>query len=81
MRRGTGPRAGLAVVAAVAGLAVAASAGAEDESVLGRHVAACAQMHLGQREDPPSVTCEHDGHVHAFATFGAMVQHMLEAHG
>ena len=82
MKRGTNLRTGLAVIAALAGLSAgAAPAAGEDKGVLGRHVALCAQMHLGQRVDPPSVTCEHDGHVHTFPTFGAMVEHMLEGDG
>ena len=80
MKRGTRLRTGLAVIAALAGLAAAAPAAGEDKSALGRHVALCAQMHLGQRDDPPRVICEHDGHVHTFATFGAMAEHMLEGH-
>ncbi|HEU0247898.1 MAG TPA: hypothetical protein VFR38_12505 [Gaiellaceae bacterium] len=48
---------------------------------LGRHVAMCAQGHLGQREAPPAVMCTHDGMTMTFPTFGAMVQHMSEMHG
>ena len=37
-------------------------------------------MSLGKRANPPEVTCSHDGHVHVFANFGEMVQHMREHH-
>ena len=47
----------------------------------GQHVATCAQMHLGQRDNPPAVTCTHDGMTMTFANFGAMVQHMRAMHG
>ena len=47
---------------------------------LGQHVATCAQVHLGQREDASSVTCTHDAMTMTFPTFGAMVQHMQEMH-
>lgn len=70
--------AGLALGGGLPGGALAAG---EEESGFGDHVASCAQMHLGQRENPPSLTCEHDRHVHTFATFGDMVEHMLEGHG
>ena len=43
-----------------------------------RHLA---QLALGQRVDPPAVTCTHDGHVHTFATFGELVAHAREHHG
>ena len=43
-----------------------------------RHLA---QLALGQRVDPPAVTCTHDGHVHTFATFGELVTHAREHHG
>ena len=50
---------------------------AEDSAAFGQHVAACAREHLGQRADPPEVTCTMpDGSTMTFATFGAMVQHM-----
>ena len=48
---------------------------------LGGHVSECAQLALGQRVDPPTVTCTHDGHVHTFATFGELVAHVREHHG
>ena len=55
MGRGASLAAGLAVGAALAGgLAGGALAAGEDESELGQHVASCAQIHLGQRENPPT---------------------------
>ena len=48
---------------------------------LGAHISECAQLALGQRVDPPAVTCTHDGHVHTFATFGELVAHVREHHG
>ena len=47
-----------------------------EQAAFGQHVASCAQEILGQRPDPPQVTCTHDGHTHTFANFGEMVQHM-----
>jgi hypothetical protein len=44
--------------------------------LFGQHVAACAQMSLGERADPSAVTCTHDGTSVTFPTFGAMVAHM-----
>jgi hypothetical protein len=67
-----------AAALALAGPSPAASAPQAD---LGQHIASCAQESLGQRENPPSVTCVHDGMVMSFSTFGAMVQHMSEMHG
>lgn len=67
-----------ALALAVAGTAVAAPSRSAD---FGRHVAACAQEHLGQRTDPPQITCTHDGMKMTFPTFGAMVRHMQEMHG
>jgi hypothetical protein len=66
-----------ALAAVSAGNALAQPAGQAD---FGQHVAACAQLHLGQRADPPQVTCGHDGTAMTFPTFGAMVLHMLEMH-
>lgn len=50
-------------------------AAAADGQPLGRHVSDCARMHLPPAQ-PPAVVCD----AHAFATFGGMVQHMLEHH-
>jgi len=37
----------------------------------------CAREHLGQRANPPAVTCTMpDGSTMTFPNFGAMVQHM-----
>ena len=74
--------ASLASAAALALLAGGtATAAPAPAAAVGQHVAACAQEHLGQLELPPTVTCAHDGTTMTFATFGAMVQHMLEHHG
>ena len=35
---------------------------------------------LGARENPPAVTCTHDGMTMTFPTFGAMVDHMRAMH-
>ena len=48
---------------------------------LGAHVSECARVALGQRVDPPAVTCTHEGHVHTFATFGELVAYVREHHG
>lgn len=42
----------------------------------GASVSMCAQLHLGQRDNPPALTCSHDGTTVTFATFGEMVRHM-----
>lgn len=55
-------------------------AGQTDEP-FGQHVSNCAQTSLGKRANPPEVTCSHDGHMHVFANFGEMVQHLREHHG
>ena len=54
---------------------------AESDEPFGQHVSECAQTSLGKRATPPAVTCSHDGQLHVFANFGAMVQHMREHHG
>lgn len=76
----------LLVLVAAVGALVAGPTGsalaAEDSAAFGQHVAACAREHLGQRPDPPAVTCTMpDGSTMTFATFGAMVQHMREMEG
>lgn len=74
----------LPTLAASAGLAAGlpgAALAAGDPAALGRHIAGCAQINLPPGENPPAITCEHDGHVRAFANFGAMVLHMLDHHG
>ena len=75
----------LAVTAAVASAvpllgATAAPANTPGDP-LGGHISECARLALGQRVDPPAVTCIHDGHVHTFATFGELVAHVREHHG
>lgn len=62
---------------AIAG-SVAVNAGAADEQ-FGQHVAMCAHQ-LGQRTEPPAVTCTHDGMTMTFANFGQMVEHMRQIH-
>ncbi len=68
------------VVSLASAAVVAVSPGvvqaAETNEPFGRHVSECAQTSLGKRAAPPAVTCSHDGHVHVFANFGEMVQHM-----
>ncbi len=54
---------------------------AQTDEPFGQHVSNCAQTSLGKRANPPEVTCSHDGHMHVFANFGEMVQHMHEHHG
>ena len=67
--------------AAALGLAGPAAAAPAPAAGLGQHIASCAQESLGQRENPPSVTCVHDGMTMSFPTFGAMAEHMREMHG
>lgn len=63
-------------VAALVGGSGANALAAADPATFGQHVSACARMSLGQRTDPPSVTCDHDGMAMTFANFGEMVLHM-----
>ena len=67
--------------AAVAAVAPAVVQAAQTDKPFGQHVSECAQTTLGKRANPPEVTCSHDGHIHVFANFGEMVQHMHEHHG
>ena len=67
--------------AAVAAAIPAVGQAAETGQPFGQHVSECAQMSLGERANPPAITCTHDGQVHTFANFGAMVQHMHAHHG
>ena len=62
--------------AAVAAVSPGVAQAAETGQPFGQHVSECAQTSLGKRATPPAVTCSHDGHVHVFANFGEMVQHM-----
>jgi hypothetical protein len=65
-----------AVGATVAGPTSTAFAAA-DSAAAGQHIAKCAREHLGQRENPPAITCTMpDGSTMTFPNFGAMVQHM-----
>lgn len=66
------------MLAIVAGALLAAgfSGSALAGDSFGQHVATCAQMDLGQRPAPPTVTCTHDGVTMTFANFGEMAQHM-----
>jgi hypothetical protein len=49
---------------------------ADGSSDFGQHVAMCAQMSLGDRVNPPEVSCTHDGMTMTFANSGEVVQHM-----
>jgi hypothetical protein len=71
----------VAILAAAAVAAVSPGAAAAQDEPFGQHVSECAQTSLGKRTNPPAVTCSHDGHLHTFANFGEMVQHMREHHG
>ena len=70
------------LVAAVAATSLVAVAGAPSAfatpaaAEFGRHVATCAQEHLGPRENAPAVTCMGM----TFPNFGAMVLHMQQHH-
>jgi hypothetical protein len=62
-----------AVGAAIAGPASGAVAAA-DSAASGQHVAEWPRKHLGQRANPPAVTCTMpDGSTMTFPNFGAMV--------
>lgn len=75
------PLAVTAVAAAVALAGAPAALASPKASEFGRHVADCAQGHLGQRDGAPAVTCTHEGVTMTFANFGAMVLHMKQHHG
>jgi hypothetical protein len=69
----------------VATITAAALAGVAATNVLagdslGQNISTCAHELLGQRPDPPTVTCTHDGVTMTFANFGAMVEHMRQMH-
>ena len=76
------PTAGSLTAAGALALSLAGNvpAAPSTSSELGQHIATCAQEHLGQRAEAPSVTCTHDGIEMTFPTFGAMVEHMREMH-
>lgn len=61
---------------AVIGAGLTGTASAEP---FGEHVSMCAHE-LGARENPPAVTCTHDGMTMTFPTFGAMVDHTRAMH-
>ena len=63
-------------IAASAALAAGFSGSALADNSFGQHVAMCAHTTLGQRDNPPAVSCTHDGMTMTFANFGEMVQHM-----
>ena len=62
--------------AAVAAVAPGVAQAAETGQPFGQHVSECAQTSLGQRTNPPAVTCSHDGQVHVFANFCELVHHL-----
>ena len=64
------------VLIIITGVFVALSGNALAGETRGASVSMCAQMHLGQRDNPPAITCSHDGTAVTFATFGDMVRHM-----
>ena len=66
------------VLALIASAALAAGFGgtAFAGDAFGQRDASCAQETLGQRENPPALTCACDGTTMTFANFGAMVEHM-----
>ena len=47
----------------------------------GDDISGCAQSSLGQRPDPPALTCEHHGTTEVFADFGQMVVHHTQTLG
>ena len=63
-------------IAASAALAAGFSGSALADNSFGQHVSMCAHTTLGQRDNPPAVSCTHDGMTMTFANFGEMVQHM-----
>ncbi len=71
----------LVALAASAAVAAGFSGSALADNAFGQHVASCAQTALGQRDNPPEVTCSHDGMTMTFPTFGAMVEHMRSLQG
>lgn len=70
----------VASVALLVGLSATAVADASS-ATFGQHVTMGAQMDLGQRANPPAVTCVDNGAVMTFPNFGAMVQHMRAMDG
>ena len=70
----------LIVVASAAAVLVVPAVAVGEEGSVGQHVSQCAQIALPPA-DARAIVCEHDGHVHAFTTFGDMVRHLLEHRG
>jgi len=70
----------VALTAGGLGAAVPAPA-APPPGTLGAHVSECARTALGERANPPQVTCVHDGHEMTFDNFGDLVAHMRLHHG
>ena len=64
------------VLAAAALFFGGASGTALAGTTFGTSVSSCAQMSLGARDNPPAITCSHNGTTMTFATFGGMVRHM-----
>ena len=66
----------------IATLAVTALAAAPAAvAAPGDDISGCAQSSLGQRPDPPALTCEHHSTTEVFANFGQMVVHHIQTHG
>lgn len=63
-------------IAASAAIAAGFSGSALADNSFGQHVGMCAHTTLGERANPPTITCTHDGMTMTFANFGEMVQHM-----
>ena len=68
----------IAVIVATTGLMVGTPATATADDAFGQMVAMCAQMDLGERGNPPTVTCICNGRTMTFANFGGMVRHMKD---
>lgn len=66
----------IVLLVASTGLMMGSPATAQADDAFGQMVAMCAQMDLGERGNPPTVTCVCDGETMTFANFGAMVKHM-----
>lgn len=66
----------IGLLLAIIDLMMWSPATAQADGAFGQMVAMCAQMDLGERGNPPAVTCICNGETMAFANFGAMVQHM-----
>lgn len=71
------------VAATATAFAVIAAPAAAADANFGARVSQCAREHLGQRPDPPALTCTcvHDGMTQTFANFGEMVAQMRAMDG